>query len=64
MAHACRLSVASFIRVALIEAAENPERVEAWLAIAARLAESGGDRPRPGRPKKSDDDDKPAKKKK
>lgn len=60
-AHACRLSVAAFIRVALIESAAHPERVQEWLAIAERLAEEGSDRPGPGRPKKADAPKKPKK---
>lgn len=52
-AHLCRLSVASFIRVALVDAAAHPERLEAWQLVAARLAEGTGDTPpkKPGRPK-------------
>jgi hypothetical protein len=56
-ANLCRLSVASFIRVALIEAAAHAgERVEAWGKIAARLAEGEPGKPppkKPGRPKKT-----------
>ena len=53
MAVEVRLSVASFIRVALIESAAHPERVAEWSSIATRLAEEAGDdRPKPGRPKK------------
>lgn len=53
-AHACRLSVASFIRVALVEsAAAAPGRVAAWGEIAERLtAEAPPDQRRPGRPPK------------
>lgn len=52
-AHACRLSVASWIRVALIDAAGKvtPEQVEAWNAVAERLRdEAPPDQPKPGRP--------------
>jgi hypothetical protein len=55
-AHRCRLSVASFIRVALVVDAANIEaRVEEWQKMATRLAAGTGDEPpkRPGRPKKS-----------
>lgn len=48
-AHLCRLSVSSFLRVALIEAARNP-RAEAWTAIAAELV-AASETPKPGRPK-------------
>ncbi len=52
-AHLCRLSVASFIRVALVESAASEGRVDAWKAIAERLALGTGDGPpkRPGRPR-------------
>lgn len=55
VAHLCRLSVASFIRVALVEAAAHPERVVAWGDIAARIAAGKPNEPpkRPGRPKGS-----------
>jgi hypothetical protein len=65
-----RLSVASFARVALIEATEaggDPERVKRWAEIAAALAAGTGDTPpvRPGRPKtKKDDEGEPKKGKK
>ena len=47
--------MASFIRVALVDAAAHPERLEAWQAVAARLAEGTGDAPpkKPGRPRTS-----------
>ncbi len=63
-AHACRLSVASFIRVALIEAAAHLGRVDAWKVIADRIVKEAEDAgvARPGRPK--DDADKPKKGKK
>lgn len=52
MAHLCRLSVASFIRVALVEAAAHPERKAAWEKIAADIAANPPpDRRKPGRPK-------------
>jgi hypothetical protein len=52
-AHACRLSLASFIRVALIEAAAHPERIEEWKAIAERLmAAAPPEQKKPGRPPK------------
>ncbi len=53
-ANLCRLSVASFIRVALVETvAHSEKRVAAWLAVAAKLAASApADRIKPGRPKK------------
>lgn len=51
-ANLCRLSVASFIRVALIESAAHPERVAEWGQIAAKLAaELPEGRNAPGRPK-------------
>lgn len=49
VAHLCRLSTASMIRVLLIDAASQPERVAEWKAIAERLIASG---PPPDRPKK------------
>jgi hypothetical protein len=52
-AHACRLSVASWIRVALIAAAGKvtPEQVEAWNSIADRLREAAPpEQAKPGRP--------------
>ena len=53
-AHACRLSVSAYIRVALVETAGRiPERLAAWQEIAARIAaEAPADAPKPGRPKK------------
>lgn len=59
-AHACRLSVASFIRVCLVEAAGragDPAQVTAWETVAERLNRGGDDTPpkRPGRPKKQKD---------
>ncbi len=53
-AHLCRLSVASFIRVALVETVECTERIEEWKKIAERLMRGTGDTPpkRPGRPKR------------
>lgn len=51
----CRLSVASFIRVALVDAAAHPERVPDWQAVAARLAVAADPgRRKPGRPPKAD----------
>lgn len=52
-AHACRLSVASWIRVALIAAAESatPEQVAAWGAIADKIRNAAPpERVKPGRP--------------
>lgn len=54
-AHHCRLSVASFIRVALIDAAANAEeRSKAWGEVADRIAAGTPESPpkKPGRPKK------------
>lgn len=53
-AHLCRLSVASFVRVALLDAVGDPSRVDAWRAVAERLAAGDERNPpkRPGRPKK------------
>lgn len=55
VAHLCRLSVASFIRVAMVDAAAHPERVDEWRRIADLLMEGTGESPpkRPGRPKKA-----------
>jgi len=52
MAHLCSLSVASFVRVAMIETARHPERVEAWQAVAKELnnAADEAELPKPGRP--------------
>lgn len=52
LAAECRLSVASFIRVALVELTAHPDRVPAWQAVAARLAAEDTGRAKPGRPKK------------
>jgi hypothetical protein len=51
-AHLCRLSVAGFVRVVLIESAAHPERLPAWLEIAARLSAPPEGNPRPGRPRR------------
>lgn len=51
-AHLCKLSVASFVRVALVETAAHPERVAEWQKVAARLTAEGADLPKPGRPPK------------
>lgn len=58
-AHACRLSVASFIRVALVDAAAHvEERLSAWQSISDELMKGTGTEPpkKPGRPKKSKDE--------
>lgn len=46
-AHLCRLSVASFIRVALIEATAHHDRLGEWQAVAARLWSEGQGGPTP-----------------
>jgi hypothetical protein len=52
LAHACGLSVASLMRVLVVDATEHPERVEAWKAIAERLARAAPPaQPKPGRPR-------------
>ena len=51
-ATACELSVASFIRVALVLACQHqptPEQVAAWQAVADRLMAAETGRPKPGR---------------
>lgn len=56
MAHLCRLSVASFVRVAMIETARHPERVEAWQTVAKELNDAADEAelPKPGRPRVKD----------
>lgn len=51
-AHLCRLSVASFLRVLVVEAVDHPERQAAWTAVANKLAAgTPGDPPKKrGRP--------------
>lgn len=50
-ANACRLSLTSFARVALIDAAEHPERLAEWQAIAERIRGEGGEQKRPPKEK-------------
>jgi hypothetical protein len=50
-AHACRLSLAAFIRVVLIEACRHTaEKVPVWKEVAAALAAAATTKP--GRPRK------------
>jgi hypothetical protein len=53
-AHLLRLSVASFVRVALVEASRHPERADLWRAVAAELSGGGAAEPEssPAGPKK------------
>lgn len=53
-AHACRVSVASFARLALLDAADHPERVADLAQLFERLAVGSAELPpkKPGRPKK------------
>lgn len=55
-AHLVRLSVASFLRVLVVESCDHPERVKAWGAVAEKLAAgTPADPPKKrGRPKKEE----------
>ena len=55
VAYLMRLSVASALRVLVLDAAAHPERLADWQGIAERLAADGADQPKPGRKKPKPD---------
>lgn len=53
VAYLMRLSVASTLRVLVLDAAANEGRLADWQRIIGHLQAAGADQPKPGRRKKS-----------